>query len=267
MAARLGRKKCRIDASQSRWSSSVCPPPSPFSDEFDGFGSIDAIVDPPDAETYLYSFETLRASDKQGNALPRRLIPVPFNIEDRKIDDRFIGREACAPVQTRTFLPGHTPSSALSRSPPREPAPETSTSAGLPPGSYMLLCSPADARPRAFLSISIGGARSICAIEMPRSEAIPAGFFYIAGGDAIVGGESANSVAPHVQPSAPFLMYHDEITMGDYGDFLHDAHEDGSRLLRQNSRIPRDFGKPLAAMSAAGELLPAEPRADPVKFQ
>jgi serine/threonine protein kinase len=82
------------------------PPPSPFSDELNGFGTLDVAVDPPDADIYLYTFETLRATDKQGIALPPRLIPVAFNVEAQKPDERFMLLERERAATEENVLPG-----------------------------------------------------------------------------------------------------------------------------------------------------------------
>jgi eukaryotic-like serine/threonine-protein kinase len=242
------------------------PPPSPFSDELNGFGTLDVVADPPDADIYLYTFETLRATDKQGNALPPRLIPVPFNLETQKSDDRFMLLERDRAATEENVLPGTHSIFRLEQITASHAGTGNVSLSGLPPGSYMLLMF---AHGRETTRVPFNLERSgkvVLRVEMPRTEGVPAGFFYVAGGDAIVGGESANSVPRHLQRIAPFLMYHDEITMGDYGDFLHDLTKTGHGADAK-TRIPRDFGKPLALVSAAGELLPADSSADPVKFQ
>ena len=242
------------------------PSPSAFSDELNGFGSIQAVVDPPDAETYLYTFETLRATDKQGNALPPRLIPVPFDLELHKPNEFFTAMERSRAATDESVLPGTHSIFRLEQITASRAGTGNFSVDGLPPGSYMLLLfAKGRETTRIPLNLERGGTLNM-RIEMPRSESIPAGFSYIAGGNAIVGGESANSVPQQVKRIAPFLMYHDEITMGDYGDFLHDLVKTG-HAADAKARVPRDFGKPLAAMSLAGELLPADPIADPVKFQ
>jgi formylglycine-generating enzyme required for sulfatase activity len=242
------------------------PPPSPFSDELNGFGSVDVLVEPPDAETYLYSFETLRATDKQGVALPPRLIPVAFDVETHKPDEQFLGLERLRAISGDPVLPGTHSIFRLEQITASKAGTGSFNIASLPPGSYMLLLF-AHGRDMTRVPFNLDRNSKISMrIDLPHSEAVPTGFFYIAGGDAIVGGESANSAAPHIQHVAPFLMYHDEISMGDYGEFLHELVKTG-HTADAKSRVPRDFGKPLASMSLAGELLPADPAADPVKFQ
>jgi len=239
--------------------------PSPFSDELNGFGNIQASVDPPDAETYLYSFETLRATDKHGNALPPRLIPVPFDLETHKPDDRFMELERKRAASDEHVLSGTHSIFRLEQITASKMGTGNFNIESLPPGSYMLLLF-AKGRETTRIPVNLERKGTLnLRIDMPRSESIPAGFLYVAGGNAIVGGESANSVPQQVKRIAPFLMYHDEITMGDYGDFLHDLTKKGHGA-EAKARIPRDFGKTLAVLSPAGELLPAE-AADPVKFQ
>jgi serine/threonine-protein kinase len=242
------------------------PSPSPFSSELNGFGNIQAAVDPPDAEVYLYSFETLRATDKQGNALPPRLIPVPFDLDAQKPDERFMELERSRAAGDESVLPGTHSIFRLEQISTARAGTGTFNVEGLPPGSYMLLLF---AKGRETTRIPVNLDRqgtTALRIDMPRSESVPAGFFYIAGGNAIVGGESANSVPQQVKHIAPFLMYHDEISMSDYGDFLHDLTKTG-HAAEAKARIPRDFGKQLAVLSPIGELLPADASTDPVKFQ
>jgi formylglycine-generating enzyme required for sulfatase activity len=50
-------------------------------------------------------------------------------------------------------------------------------------------------------------------------------------------------------------MYHDEITMGEYAAFLKDLMKTG-RAAEAKQRLPKDFGRNLAVMNAAGQLVP-----------
>jgi formylglycine-generating enzyme required for sulfatase activity len=61
-----------------------------------------------------------------------------------------------------------------------------------------------------------------------------------------------------VKQISPFLIYHDEITMGDYAQFLKGIGGDA------RNHMPRDFGKALAVLSSSG-LAPAD-GSDPQKF-
>jgi eukaryotic-like serine/threonine-protein kinase len=242
------------------------PPPSPFSDELNGFGSVEVAVNPPDAEIYLYKFETLHATDKQGVTLPPRLIPVAFNLENQKADDRFMLLERNRAATDESVLASTHSIFRLEQISVSRAGTGNASLSGLPPGSYMLLLfAHGREMTRVPFNLERRGKLSLH-VEMPRTESVPTGFFYIAGGDAIVGGEGANSVPQRIHHLAPFLMYHDEITMGDYGDFLQGLTKTGHGA-EAKTRVPRDFGKPLAVLSAAGELLPAESGADPVKFQ
>src|SRR5205823_11192779 len=69
------------------------PQPSPFATELAGYGSVNIAVDPPDAQSYLFEFLPLRATDKDGNALPSRTIPVPYDAKRREVDQAFIDAE------------------------------------------------------------------------------------------------------------------------------------------------------------------------------
>jgi formylglycine-generating enzyme required for sulfatase activity len=82
---------------------------------------------------------------------------------------------------------------------------------------------------------------------------MPAGFFYIAGGTARIGGDSANALSERSVSLAPFLMFHDEISMGEYSEFLK-ALVAGGKRKEADSRAPRDFGKKMAIMGNDGSL-------------
>ena len=92
-------------------------------------------------------------------------------------------------------------------------------------------------------------------IEIPRNEEMPAGFFYMAGGPVIVGGTTAGAPAPHTRMIPPSFIYHDEITMGEYAAFLKDLGRTGHGA-EVKQRLPKDFGRNLAVLNAAGQLVP-----------
>jgi formylglycine-generating enzyme required for sulfatase activity len=95
-------------------------------------------------------------------------------------------------------------------------------------------------------------------VSMPKIGDVPDGFVYIDGGPTWIGGASANALPREVKQIAPFVIYHDEISMGDYAQFLKAI---GSEA---KARLPRDSGKPLATLGPNG-LVPAD-GTDPQKF-
>jgi eukaryotic-like serine/threonine-protein kinase len=235
------------------------PSPSKYTAELDGLGTVDVMIDPADAEVYLYSFQSLHPVDKQGNSLPVRLIPVPVDSSTYKPDDKFMQEEM---ERAKTDLGFFETTHSIFRLEPR-----TAARVGggrvqlkdLPPGSYLLLMIAPGRGPVRFpFNLERGGAVQEN-VMMPKVPDMPPGFFFIPGGSAWVGGDSANAVSRRMVRVKPFFMYHDEISMGDYAEFL--KAQGGAA----KSRLPRDFGKPLATLGAGGALLPAD-GSDAAKF-
>ena len=124
----------------------------------------------------------------------------------------------------------------------------------LPPGSYLLLTrSPNRADTRVPLFIPRSG-RVEQAIHLPAPDELPAGFFYIAGGPARIGGDSANALSEQSVNVGSFLLFHDEISMGDYAEFLK-ALVAAHKRAEAEKRIPRDFGKNIVNMGPDGSLM------------
>jgi len=100
---------------------------------------------------------------------------------------------------------------------------------------------------------------------LPRMEENPPGFFYMAGGAVMVGGETAGAAVPHTMKIDPAWIYHDEISMGEYGAFLQSLVKNG-KGEEARQRLPRDFGKNLATLDGEGKMLPADSRVDAAGF-
>lgn len=98
---------------------------------------------------------------------------------------------------------------------------------------------------------------------LPKAGEYPPGFFYVAGGDVMVGGTTAGAPPLHSTPIAPAFIFHDEISMGEYAAFLGDLVKTG-RMAEAKQRLPKDFGRNLANW-VNGRLLPAD-GSDPVAF-
>ncbi|HTC94768.1 MAG TPA: SUMF1/EgtB/PvdO family nonheme iron enzyme [Terriglobales bacterium] len=241
------------DELMSEYSNQVllyAPNPEDYSKELEGLGNLELTVVPEDAEVYLFRFENLRANDQQGNPLPSRLIPVPFNLQTLKSDDAFLLAEQNRARNGEAVISGTHSIFRLDPSTGSRLGSGKISFSGLPPGSYMLLLTTLDyAETRVPFKMDRMGTVNR-RIEMPLSKDILPGFFYVAGGDVWVGGESANALPRQKKTIAPFLMYHDEINMGDYAQFLKGV---GSAA---KTHMPRDFGKPLAVLTSSG-LAPA----------
>lgn len=227
------------------------PDPAQYRQELDGFGSLQLTVDPPDADVYLFKFDVLRSFDRQNNVLPERLVPLPYNTKTGTTDGSFLLAE-----KTRARDGEALPDDARSIF-KLDPTPESRIGSGkislsgLPPGSYMLLMlGLGHMETRVPFKMERLGKISR-SIQMPAIEAVPAGFVYIAGGDAWVGGDAANAFPKHVQSIEPFLIYQNEVTMGEYAAFLKTLGGEAQR------RLPRDFGRPLATLSG-GTLTPTD---------
>lgn len=235
------------------------PDPDKYRKELDGFGDLQLTVDPSNADVYLFRFETLHSNDKEGNALPPRLIPVPFDPVERAVDAGFLDAEASrarnnAPPADNAhsiFNLNPTPGSRIGSG--------NISIKGLPPGSYMLLLLGLNrAETRVPFNIERGGSINRH-IVMPKPDDIPPGFVYVDGGPAWIGGDSANALPRQLKNIVPFLISQDEITMADYEQFLKGVGGDA------RNHLPRDAGRPLAGFGANG-LSPTD-GSDPQKFK
>jgi serine/threonine protein kinase/formylglycine-generating enzyme required for sulfatase activity len=232
--------------------------PALYSAELNGFGSFIAAFDATDADAYLFSFETLNLRSKDGVPQPSRLIPVPYDVKSRQPDAQFLQQEAeriaagkPVPVDRHSIFN-------------LEPTPASKAGSGsqlvipqLAPGNYMLLVR-APGRVDVRISFRMDRlARLNQQYVLPKMDDGPPGFFYMAGGDVIVGGETAGAPAPHTMKIPAAWIYHDEISMGEYGAFLKSLFNSG-KAGEAMQRLPKDFGKNIATLSSAGELTPVE---------
>jgi formylglycine-generating enzyme required for sulfatase activity len=240
------------------------PSPSPFAEELNGFGSLTVTFDPPTTEAFLFRFETLRSRDNKRNDLPARMIPVPYDSKAGKTDQSFLESERkrieqgtpLPPEKHSVFNLEPTSASSLGRGNVSVPK--------LAPGSYMLLLrAPGYTEIRVPFKMARSG-KIDRKIEVPKLEDTPNNFFFMAGGEVTVGGTTAGAPAPNVKKLPPSFIYHDEISMGEYAAFLKDLIKTG-RAAEARQRLPKDFGKNLATLNAAGELLPTD-KSDPAAF-
>jgi len=234
------------------------PDPAQYRHELEGLGSLKLTVDPADADVYLFRFETLHAKDAQGNQLPPRLIPVPFDPSGKAEDSAFLQAE-----ETRSVAGFHLPDSARSifrfdAAPGSRLGSGSVAVNGLPPGSYMLmLTSLGHAETHMPFVVERMGTVTRT-IAMPEVHDVPPGFVYIDGGPAVMGGGAAVARAKQTIDVAPFLLQQDEVTMGDYAPFLKAIGKEADK------RMPREAGKPIAKLTADG-LVPTD-GSDAAKF-
>ena len=230
--------------------------PNPYLDELNGLGSVNIAFDPPETEAYLYTFELLQATDKEGNALPPRLVPVPYDVQKKQSDHAFLDAER---ERAKNGPPVIEATHSIFRMEPLASAKVgvgRAQIAALPPGSYVLyLHAPGRVDIRVPFQLARHG-KVEQSVELPKPEDVPAGFVFVAGGQAIVGGDTAGAPPPHPTTLKPLLISHDELTMKEYGEFLQDTLHHGSPALVK-AYMPQDFGKPLAVLTGHGELQPA----------
>jgi serine/threonine protein kinase len=245
---------------------SFSPDPALYSAELNGFGSFIATFDAPDADAFLFSFETLNVPVKGGAPEPPRLIPVPYDLKEHRPDAAFLEQEAQRIAAAKPVPVDRHSIFNL------EPTPASKAGTGgqlvipqLEPGNYMLLVR---APGRVDVRISFRLDRLTRLKEqyvLPKTEENPPGFFYMAGGDVIVGGDTAGAPAPHTMKIAPAWIYHDEISMGEYGAFLQFLFKSG-KAAEAKQRLPKDFGRNIATLGSGGELIPAETGVDAAAF-
>ncbi len=239
------------------------PDPSPFAAELNGYGSLRVTFSPADTESFLFTFAELRAKDKDGKDLPVRLVPVPYDPADRKLDESFLKAEQERIRQGRELPPERHSVFNLEPTAASRLGKGSVNIAELPPGSYMLLAR-APGHPEARIPFRMGrNAKVEQSYVLPKAEEYPPGFFFVAGGDVVVGGTTAGAPPPHTVHIGPAFIFHDEISMGEYAAFLNDLVKTG-RMAEAKSRLPKDFGRNLANWNN-GRLIPAD-GSDPVAF-
>ena len=232
------------------------PDPKQYLDELNGMGSVDIALEPADTEAYLYSFELLQATNHHGDPLPVRLIPVPYDLAKRQSDHAFLEAEKKRAETGPDFIES---AHSIFRI---EPVAAAKAGVGhvqiasLSPGSYMLfLHAPGRVDIRLPFMLPRHG-HVAQKVELPKPEDVPPGFVYVAGGETIIGGETAGAPSPRPFALKPMLIFHDELTMKEYGEFLKDLLKTG-HAAQLKAYLPQDFGKPLAKLSTQGELMPA----------
>lgn len=228
------------------------PDPDQYRHELEGFGRLTLVVEPPDANVYLFRFETLHSNDAQGNVLPSRLVPVPYDPVARESDADFLAAEGRRASSGGGIAPdAHSIYKLDPTAPSRIGSGGTLSVEGLPPGSYMLLLLALN-RQETRVPFNMERDGQITRhIVMPKIGDVPDGFVYVEGGPAWLGGTSANALPRGVKQIAPFVIYHDEISMGDYAQFLKAIGGEAK------ARMPRDSGKLLATLGPNG-LVPAD---------
>lgn len=240
------------------------PDPSPFTKELNGFGTVAITFDPPETEAALFSFETIRTKGKDGKDDPPRLIPVPYDPAKKQIDTAWLEAEKkriesggpLPPERHSIFNLDGTPASKFGKG--------AVNLAQLAPGSYLLVAN-APGHMEVRVPFKMGREGKVeRKITLPAEGEAPPLFFFMAGGEVTVGGTTAGAPAPRVMNIPPSYIYHDEITMAEYGAFLKDLARTGHGA-EARQRLPKDFGKTLATLSGAGDLVP-DYNSDPVAF-
>ncbi|HVP44566.1 MAG TPA: bifunctional serine/threonine-protein kinase/formylglycine-generating enzyme family protein [Terriglobales bacterium] len=231
------------------------PEPKSYLDELNGMGSVNIALNPPETEAYLYSYELLQATDKEGSALATRLIPVPYDVQKQQPDRAFLEAER---ERAKTGPAVIEPAHSIFRI---EPIASVKVGVGrvqipaLAPGSYVLfLHAPGRVDIRLPFMLARHG-KVEQNVELPKPEDVPPGFVYVAGGQTIVGGDTAGAPPPRAATLKPLLIFHDELTMREYAEFLQDVLHHG-KPGQVRAYLPQDFGKPLAVLSPHGELMP-----------
>ncbi len=226
-----------------------------YVEELDGLGQAALTIGPDDASAWLFRYEPLHATSPEGAAMAPRLVPVPFDPKTKTPDRGFLKREA------KRIKAGEDVERTRPSVHPFELRPDQKLSAGsqtidqMPPGSYLLLVqAPGRAEVRVPLFVERRSTVAL-AVTPPQASAVPDGFVPVLGGEAILGGDTAGAAQRHRETVAPFLMARLEVTMAEYAEFLAElAASEGPEAA--GSRLPRDFGQPLAKLDAENQLMP-----------
>ena len=233
--------------------------PAQYRQELEGLSSLQLTVDPPNADVYLFRYETLHATDARGNLLPPRLLPVPYDPAAKQSDPDFLETEiqraailTAAPESAHSiFRLDPTPASRLGSG--------NISVNGLPAGSYLLVAL-VIGHAETHVPFTVERMGTVTRnIVMPNIADVPAGFVYVDGGPAVLGGGETNARARQQKNIAPFVLAQEELSMSDYAAFLQSLGKAADR------RLPRDSsGKPLATLGRDG-LVPAD-GSDAAKF-
>lgn len=220
--------------------------PNRYSGELNGSATVTLNLDPANAQVYVFKFVPI--DNKRDQEMETRWVPVPYDLARLNLLPEALNSENSRAHSGPAVLAGAH--SIFNLAPVQASLIPASTGRNLHllPGTYLLLArAPGREDTRVPLFVPRVGTVEQ-AIHLPTADELPAGFFYIAGGAARIGGDSANALPASSVYIKPFLLYHDEITMGDYGEFLKALVADGKRAEAE-SRLPRDFGKQLAVLS------------------
>src|SRR5258708_3909141 len=220
--------------------------PNRYSPELNGSAVVDLKPDPPESQIYVFKFVPVETQSKTGDP-ESRLVPVPYNL---KSADMLAARFQCQQSRARSG-PAVLPNAhSIFNLEPMEEAlvsPTELHNLALPPGSYLVVArNPNRLDTRVPLLVPRFG-RVEQTIHLPSANELPAGFFYVAGGTARLGGSSANALPEQSVTIHPFLLYHDEINMGDYSEFLKALVATGKRL-EPESRVPIHFGNKIPVL-------------------
>ena len=226
--------------------------PNRYSDRLNGSAVVDLAVDPADSQLYLFKFATMDSRLPDGSS-SSRLVPVPYDLKKFDVFPGALRFEQERALSGPAVLPGeHTIFNLSHPDPALIPVTELHN-LHLPPGSYLAVArSPNRADTRVPLLVPRSG-RVAQIIHLPSPDELPAGFFYVAGGAARIGGDSANALPEKSVNISPFLIFHDEISMGDYSEFLQ-ALVAAHKRAEAEARVPRDFGKKIAILEPQGTL-------------
>ena len=238
---------------------------SKYADELNGWGSLQLALSPADAEAYLFSFEPYAGTDRGGAVQTPRLIPVPFDLKALKADRKRLLEMQRRDMAGEGLSPGAVSIFDLATTSESRLGSGHVTAGKLPPGSYLLLLRAGGVEIR--VPVAIGrGEKVERSYSVPAAGAIPPGFVYLAGGGAapvgaVGGSANAGAPAPHDMSISDALIAREEVTMGEYAEYLKELAKKNPAEARKH--YPHDFGPDNASKFLAelkgGELVPAQP--------
>lgn len=226
--------------------------PNRYSPELNGSAVVVLQPDPIEADLFLFKFVPLDTRSVDGLAASR-LVPIPYDLAAGDIVATGFNSEVRRAQSGPAVMAGVHTIFNLEPAPQSRIPPDSRRELHLRPGSYLILArAPNRVETRVPLLVPRSG-RVEQTILLPPSDGLVPGFFYIAGGPARIGGGSANALPAQEVTIRPFMMYHDEIGMGDYAEFLKALVRAGHKA-EAVARVPRDFGKEIATLGPDGSL-------------
>ncbi len=187
--------------------------PNRYSSELNGWAVVAFLTEPANTQLYLFEFVPIETHSASG-AVTSRLVPIPYDLSKRDVVLASLQSETTRAQFGPAVLPGaHT----IFNLQTADQSLISQTDAGdvhLPPGSYLVLAKSPN-REDTRVPIFVPSERSVTVL--------------------------------------PFLVFHDEISMGEYAEFLKALVAQGKRKEAE-SRAPRDFGKKIAIMGNDGSL-------------